>query len=157
MSNRLTSTAIVVGIATAIGSASATASEPADTGPAAWNFQHVVISKADTPAVESPLTASAGMRAFKDKETGRLRNPTAQEMEELAAEESAAPTAAPAAITVRTLTNGMKVATLDESFLTYSVATKSASGRVTTDCVENSHQADAAIHAAPAQEVADDR
>ena len=158
MTSRSTHAAIAVAIATALGSVAANATDVAGNQAAAWNFPNVVISQATVPAVESPAAASAGMRAFKDKETGKLRHPTAQEMAEMAAEDAAAaPAAAPAAVSVRRLSNGMVAATLDESFMTNSVATKSSTGHVHTDCAADAASAEAAIHAAPAQEVPNDR
>lgn len=158
MISRSTNAAIAVAIATALASVSATAADVAGSQVTAWNFPNVVISQAEVPAVESSAAASAGMRAFKDKETGRLRNPTAQEMSEMANDAAAAaPAAAPEAVSVRTLRNGMTAATLDESFMSYSVATKSSTGHVHTDCAADAHEAAATIHAVPAQEVPNDR
>jgi hypothetical protein len=158
MTSRSTHAAIAVAIATALGSVSASAADTAGNQAAAWNFPHVMISQAAAPAVESPAAAAAGMRAFKDKETGKLRHPSAQEMAEMAADDAAAaPAAAPAAMSVRTLSNGMITATLDESFMSYSVATKSSTGHVHADCAADAHEANAAIQAVPAQEVSNDR
>lgn len=156
---RSTHKTVAFAVAAALASASAIAADATSDGQAsAWNFPNVVISKAESPAVETSATASPGMRAFKDKETGRLRNPTAQEMADMAAADAAAaPAAAPEAVSVRTLSNGMTAATVGESFMSYSVATKSSTGHIHTDCAADAHKADAAIHADPAKEITNDR
>ncbi len=94
--------------------------------------------------------ASAGQRVAKDPGTGQLREPTPEEVKELeAAQPKKAPlvkkavkplVAAPAAAA-----SGAVGMPLDESFESYTVATRDADGTVKFDCVQGKKSAEARV------------
>lgn len=80
---------------------------------------------------ERASVASAGMRAFKDRDTGLLREPTPDERAAIAAE----PQALQGPVTVRTLANGTKIAMPGESAMSFSVVRRGDDGRLHDACV----------------------
>lgn len=137
----------------------ASASAFADAGNASGNngamtFANVNVVSAAIPAATAPTAGSAGMRAQKDKDTGELRAPTAAEVAELDARAKSAP--APQ-INVRAAATGGLVAKLDDSFLSYEVAHKDASGKLVKQCVTGESAADHAMHNPVTEESHNDR
>lgn len=105
---------------------------------------------------ETMPASHGGLVVFKDPVTGKLRQPTAEEIGALVG--LAKPSAAPAAQTGRRLANGGLAFYADPSLDSYTVATKAADGRLVTSCVEGKEQADKAIAAgapAPVREALD--
>lgn len=116
-------------------------------------------------AVVSALAAASavqaqdsGMRVFKDPATGQLRAPTAEESAALDAQDKAIQTnkggrqatqarAKRAVAVVRP--DGSKTMTLDESSMTYSVATRNADGTLDMACVTGEQAAEKLVNAAP--------
>lgn len=108
-------------------------------------------SHPSTPAAQAaaPANGSAGQRIAKDPATGQLREPTPEEVKELdALQAKKAPkvkkplktmTAAPAEAT------GAVGVVLDESYESYTVATRSADGKVKLDCVQGKDDAEARV------------
>lgn len=95
------------------------------------------------------------MRAQKDADTGRLRAPTAVEIQAL---DALAPSVPDEPVEVSTLASGMTVARLNQSFMSYSVVQKSTDGSLTERCVTGESAASHALHAAPVEaEVSHDR
>ncbi|HKW85349.1 MAG TPA: hypothetical protein VJN68_16495 [Burkholderiaceae bacterium] len=86
----------------------------------------------------SKTAATSGMKAYRDAETGKLRRPTA---DDLLAEAAAtpAPAAAPSA-RITTGANGRRSAQLDESFMSYAVVSRNASGKLDLQCVTGEEQ-----------------
>jgi hypothetical protein len=83
--------------------------------------------------------ADAGVRAYRDQQTGQLRNATP---EELIIEAAQAPHANdPAAATVIFLPDGRVRALLDESFLSNAVVHRTADGRLVMQCLPGDSQA----------------
>jgi hypothetical protein len=104
-----------------------------------------------------------GMRAYVDAETKGLRAATQAELNENAAasarvaapasaKRSAAAVAAPSA---RKLANGASRLKLDESSLSYAVATLGPDGKLKTACIEDQPNQEAALRTAVAQKGAD--
>jgi hypothetical protein len=94
--------------------------------------------------------AQAGQTVFKDPATGQIRNPTATEAKQFndlrAAQRKADVAArkasgAPAAGVPRLQSNGILVADLDESSMTYSVVRRNAHGGLDHECVDGAHAA----------------
>lgn len=106
---------------------------------------NVRVENAAAPVEGRGTVASAGVRAYKDRDTGRLRKATPEEQQA----EAEAPAAAnnPAGVTVRTMANGRKTAALDESFMSYSVVRRAADGSLDTQCVTGETAAQHALHA----------
>jgi hypothetical protein len=102
--------------------------------------------------------ANAGMRAYVDADTKKFRAATQAELNESAAR-VAAPAAAKrsAAVSVEaakvgpvaeSLANGAKKLVLDDSYLSYAVATVGKDGKVKQACVEQQPSQQAALEAA---------
>jgi len=91
----------------------------------------------------SNAAATSGMKAYRDAETGKLRRPTA---DDLLAEAAAAPArvAAPS-VRITTSANGRRSAQLDESFMSYAVVNRDASGKLDMQCVTGEEQAQKAL------------
>jgi hypothetical protein len=91
----------------------------------------------------SKAAATSGMKAYRDAETGKLRRPTP---DDLLAEAAAAPApaAAPSA-RITTSANGRRSAQLDESFMSYAVVNRNASGKLDMQCVTGEEQAQKAL------------
>ncbi len=89
-------------------------------------------------------TSNAGMRAFRDPETGKLRKPTA---EDLLADAQVTPAlnnnAAAARFTARG--NARATALLDESFMSYAVVGRGADGALDMQCVVGEERARKAL------------
>lgn len=93
---------------------------------------------AQTPAAQAP---DAGVRVFIDPVTKRIRPPEPGEAEALAPG-AQAPQAAPQAIFHRTGAVGLR---LDDSFMSYFVATKNADGTLSFQCVAGKQAAESAV------------
>lgn len=100
----------------------------------------------------------SGMRVFKDPVTGKLRAPTAEENEILdnqtkAAEASKTGRQSTQAKAKRRLEvqrpDGTVMLELDDSQMTYSVATRNADGSISMQCVTGDENANKAVNAAP--------
>lgn len=87
---------------------------------------------------------SAGVRAYKDHETGQLRKATPEELVEEA--KVAAPANNAAATRVTSYANGRKSGLLDESFMSYSVVRRGEGGKFDTECVTGETAAQHALH-----------
>jgi hypothetical protein len=113
------------------------ADEPAASNDGVLKFPNVRVVNASAPVASTVSSTQAGMRTFKDSATGELRGPTPEEMAAVAAE-------APAART-RTIQfasrNGGVGATLDESFLQYSVVSRQPDGSLAEVCVTGADKA----------------
>ena len=83
-------------------------------------------------AQKNNATATSGVRAYKDKDSGKLRDQTPEEMIE-----EGAPAVASTSETAVIITpsKGGVAAQLDESFMSSAVATKDAAGNLHMDCV----------------------
>jgi len=116
-------------------------------------FANVSVVSADKPesSTEVETDFASGARAFKDKDTGRLRSPTVEEMSE-ATMGPALRRSSVAPLVRRTLTNGMRAVELNESFNAYAVAVKSGDGTLQTECVESEDIAMAALAGTPAKD-----
>ena len=150
----------------AVASIAFASGEKAAPQPVTASTANVVFVNA-TPAqigrFEASMTQSnAGVRAYIDPETRQLRPATQAELNEAAASQArvAAPSAAkrsagfaaassgPVAVK---LANGAKKLVLDESYLSYAVATIGPDGKVKAECVEQQPNAAAALRAAAAK------
>jgi hypothetical protein len=116
----------------AFGSSAAMADEPAAGNDGVLKFANVRVVNATTPVASTVSSTQAGMRTFKDSVTGQLRGPTAEEMQAVAAEAPAVRTRGMFQFASR---SGGIGATLDESFLQYSVVARQADGSLTEACV----------------------
>jgi hypothetical protein len=118
-------------------------------------FPNVNVISAPAAATSAPATGTAGMRVQKDRNTGQLRAPTGEEVAEL---EALTPAAPEAPVEVRQHANGTKAARLNEAYMSYSVVSKDASGKLTEQCLTGEQAADHALHgAAVIEEVRHDR
>ena len=152
---------LLAGLASATVSADDVADRP--SAPAATegllSMSNVTIVTAAVPQPQQAAAqsiASAGMRAFKDKDTGRLRNPTVNEMSELDTSQ-ATPARAGREVVTRALPSGMHVAEIDASFDAYSVVRKSPDGHLHADCADGEHAAIQLISSERREELANDR
>jgi len=136
----------------------------ARTAEAAQMFEHVRVERA-SPELLAQIaaeqhqnqTVANGMRAYLDS-NGNLRAPTADDVAAEAAVvplgKSAAPSAAASSAAGETSAaesyhaDGSVSVALDESFMSYSVATKSADGKVKEQCVAGQPNQQAALAAA---------
>jgi len=96
------------------------------------------------------------MRAQKDKDTGRLRAPTGEEVIAMETEAGVAAPAADEAVAITRLPSGTIAARLTAEYMSYSVVRKTADGKLVSDCVAGETAAQHALHANVA-EVANDR
>ena len=118
-------------------------------------FSNVTVVEAAMPATSETTLGAAGMRAQKDQDTGRLRAPTAVEIQAL---DALAPSVPEEPVEVSTLADGTTVARLNQSYMIYSVVHKNADGSLSEQCVTGESAADHALHVAPAaREVSHDR
>lgn len=110
---------------------------------------------AAAPAKQSvaPPAPSQGVRVFIDPATGKIREPEAEELQQLApaattgvARRSMAPSAAPLQGPGNAV--GMK---LDDSQMVYSVATKNADGTLSFECVTGAASAAKKLTSKPAE------
>lgn len=109
---------------------------------------NVRVETSARPLAATPASSrDAGMKAYKDHETGALRKQNPEE----AIEENTTPVgandAAGASVTIGA--NGRKSAVLDESFMSYSVARKGRDGRLDVQCVTGEAQATVALKGRP--------
>lgn len=107
----------------------------------------VRVETAPRPVVSQPMRGAAGVRAYKDRETGQLRKATPEEQQEEALAPAAANDATGARVSV--MAGGRKSAQLDESFMSYSVVRRTADGRLEAQCVTGESAAQHALHAGP--------
>jgi hypothetical protein len=85
--------------------------------------------------------ADAGLRAYRDEQTGRVRHPSSEDIIIEAAEATRANDPAGATITV--LPNGRVRAILDDSFMSNSAVQRLDNGRLVMRCVAGDSQANA--------------
>ena len=97
------------------------------------------------PAIDAPAPVSAGVRAFVDPTTGKLREPTADELRRIAEERLARRAAAPRTFEVVTHPDGMKTVDLGDAFLFDVRATTDPDGTLRLVCVPRSPAAPAAV------------
>lgn len=109
------------------------------------------VSVINAPGADEAVstTGAAGMRVQKDRTTGQLRAPTAEEVQEFDALTPAAPEA-PVEFSQRP--DGSVVAKLNSAYLSYSVVSKDASGKLIERCVTGESAADHALHDATVEE-----
>jgi hypothetical protein len=103
---------------------------------------NVRVEAAAVPAAETGrgTLADAGMRAYRDEETGRLRHASS---EDLIIEAAQTPRSNnPAGARVMFMPDGRRSALLDESFLSNSVVHRLPDGRLVTQCLPGDSQAD---------------
>ncbi|HEU5293941.1 MAG TPA: hypothetical protein VFU71_04050 [Burkholderiaceae bacterium] len=104
---------------------------------------NVRVENSSQPIAGQRTRGQAGLKAYKDHETGKLRKATPEEQQE---EAQSAPRANnPAGATIVVSPGGRKSATLDESFMSYSVVRKGADGKLDTMCVTGEAQARKAL------------
>jgi hypothetical protein len=96
-----------------------------------------------------PVSAS-GQIAVKDKTTGKLRAPTAEEAAELSKASAQQPAGRAAAPEVRVSASGVMSATLGEEYENYEVAGIGADGKLVRDCVDGSQEAQDRLKTPPA-------
>lgn len=113
----------------------APAAQPAETG--LLKFTNVKIERATPQQVQAAAqktnASKNAVRAFKDKDSGRLRDQTPEEMVEDGIASAAAAPSEPTAIIDGP--HGGVAAILDESFMSNAVASKDANGNLHLDCV----------------------
>jgi hypothetical protein len=112
-------------------------SQPAPTGLLTFsNVRIESMTPAQAAAVEKPSTPASAYRAFKDKDSGKLRDQTPEEMVEegAAVQRKAATAPAPAGTLVKSA-SGRAIMLLGESFMSDAVAVKDASGKLEWDCI----------------------
>ena len=101
----------------------------------------------------SPMTyaADAGMVVARDPATGKLRAPTAEEMQALEQAAKATPQRSPAAAVAapveRRAANGAVGFHVGDTFMTYSVMRRNADGTMTMQCVTGAEAADKLLKA----------
>jgi hypothetical protein len=83
--------------------------------------------------------ADAGQRAYRDEQTGRLRNATQEELNIEAAQTPRANNPAGASVILQS--DGRVSALLDDSFLSNAVVHKTADGRLVMQCLPGDSQA----------------
>ena len=95
-----------------------------------------------------------GQTVAKDKQTGKLRNATAAEMQELNALRKAereaqkaarAASGAPAAGVARLQQNGVVAAHVDEESMMHTVVRRTADGKLEAECAHGEHAAESAL------------
>jgi hypothetical protein len=123
----------------AFGSSAAVADESAASNDGLLKFANVRVVNAAAPVASTVSSTQAGMRTFKDSVTGELRGPTAEEMQAVAAETPAARTRGMYQFT--SSSHGGIGATLDESFMQYSVVARQADGSMSEVCVTGADKA----------------
>jgi hypothetical protein len=125
----------------AFGSSAAMADEPAAGSDGLLKFSNVRVVNAQAPVASTVSSTQAGMRTFKDSVTGQLRGPTPEEMQAVASETPVINTR----MYQFASRNGGVGATLDESFLQYSVVARQADGSLTEACVTGADKANEII------------
>jgi hypothetical protein len=108
---------------------------------------NVRVEKSGQPVDGRAVSREAGMKAYKDRETGQLRKATNEELLDEALSTPPANNAAGATVTVSA--GGRKSAILDESFMSYAVVRKGTDGKLDSVCVTGEAQADRALKGAP--------
>jgi hypothetical protein len=89
-----------------------------------------------------------GMKAYRDPDTGKLRNATPEELQIEA--QTATPSNNAAGARITTAVNGRKSAQLDESFMSYAVVRRGEQGELDMLCVTGEGEARKALKSAPA-------
>ena len=121
----------------------APAAQPVETG--LLKLPNVKIQNATPQQVQAAAqraNAANVVRAYKDKDSGKLRDQTPEELLEEGAASVAMPSEPSAIITPA---KGGVAALLDESFMTDAVASKDAAGNVQMECVTGKGAAAKAI------------
>jgi hypothetical protein len=97
-----------------------------------------------TAATPAPPTASMGQRVFIDPKTHQPFQPSPEDIKAL---ENAGPKTKPTQSQPKAFSNprGGVAVKLDDSFMSYEVATKDVSGKATTICVEGADKAQQAM------------
>lgn len=108
---------------------------------------NVRVENAAAPVEGRGTRSSAGVRAYKDRETGQLRKATPEEQQ--AEAQAPAPSNDPAGVRISVMPNGRKSAALDETFMSYSVVRRAADGTLDAQCVSGESAAQHALHAHP--------
>ncbi len=148
---------LVVASLAVFGPASVFAAQPA-TAPVdgLMQFEHVRVVNAPIAATATQAP-QAGMRAYIDAETGKLRGPTGEEMQAASAEQPAAQSrrlrAAPLSAVITSEAGGVGMA-LDESFMQYAVVVRQADGSFGEVCVTGSDKADDVVKNRPVSKAA---
>jgi hypothetical protein len=110
---------------------------------------------APSAPADEPAAGTDAMRVMRDKQTGQLRAPNNEELQQLLEAEKAtrkargAANTLPQQTTVRTHASGMKSATLGEEHLVQVVATRDETGKVVVQHANPAHE-----HVQPAAELA---
>lgn len=129
-----------------------------------WHKRLFLATAIVTAVAAAPVlhAEESGMRVFKDPVTGKLRAPTAEEEEALnkqvqADEASKAGRQTRQARAKRMMEiqrpDGSVKLELDDSYMTYSVATRNADGSISMECVTGDEEADKAVKAASSTKV----
>lgn len=129
----------------------APAAQPAEAG--LLKFTNVKIERASPAQVQAAGkpgkgNMQSGMRAFKDNDTGNLRDQTPEEMVDdgiASQSQAAAQVAANQPTAVMSSTTGRSVVMIDESYMSNSVAVRDVSGKLTMECVTGKDAATKAI------------
>ncbi|MDB5907766.1 MAG: hypothetical protein JWP34_1880 [Massilia sp.] len=109
-----------------------------------FSMRHVVAIAALALSGSAFAAGQDGQTVFKDPQTGKLRNPTAEEAKQLndlrAAQRAAGAnerkaSGAPQANVARLQANGVVQAFVDEESISYSVMTRNAAGELVLQCV----------------------
>lgn len=110
----------------------------------------LVLSLPCSFAAAAQETTAQGMTVARDAETGKLRTPTASELQALR-NQSQARTARPAQPALEIRPDGRRRAYLGESRLVYSMVTRGPDGKIDQQCVQGDHSAERILNqAAPA-------
>ncbi|HEX9390128.1 MAG TPA: hypothetical protein VF928_02310 [Usitatibacteraceae bacterium] len=135
----------------------APAAQPAETG--LLKLPNVKIQNATPQQIQAAnqksTSTKAAVRAFKDKETGRLRDQTPEEMVEDGIASAAAAPSEPLAIIDGP--KGGVAALLDENFMTNAVVTKDAAGNLHMECVTGKDAAKTLVNGKAVKEHRHDR
>jgi hypothetical protein len=108
---------------------------------------NVRVEQSAQPVDGRGTTGEAGMKAYKDPDTGKLRKPTQEELQIEA--QTTPPSNNAAGARVTTAPNGRKSAQLDESFMSYAVVRKDKRGKLDMLCVTGESAAHKALKGAP--------
>jgi hypothetical protein len=106
------------------------------------------VSKKEVRPATKISTSPRGVRVFVDPETHKIRQPTQEEVRSLSEQSTGAAGAAKANVTGPQVLRGPEDAIgleLDESSMSYTVATKGSDGKVAVDCVTAKNAAAARV------------
>ena len=127
-------------------------SSAASPQPVASHVQFLSGTPAQVEMLSRRAPQQAGMRAFKDPETGLFREATPEDVPSTAK----AATVHPARVATANRSGGLSVM-LDEGFMSNTVARKDAAGRINLQCVTGEDAATTAISGQAAKEHRHDR